>query len=268
MSKQLSIISAGASATILESAAAIVKKVAGGKVTTTAAATADRHAVVVGPETPAGIHTVVTTLPAAPHPAYAGVKTVVVRAVLPRSAPDRVQLRDALDVFPAAGISTEAEERAAADSFRQSATLAVARARAVGANRVSLVVKQASRYAGVNALFRRVCEEVVSAAGLLVEVQGTATAANELLLRPESLGVVLLNDVPATEQVELAVAGLFGGASRTCHTTTGGTVSAGHSFKSVALAVAAELRALGMQAEAERVEAAAAKNPRAVVAAL
>ncbi|ORC88501.1 uncharacterized protein TM35_000161390 [Trypanosoma theileri] len=268
MSKQLSIISAGASAAILESAAAIVKKVTGGKVSTTTATTADRHAVVVGPETPAGIHTVVTAVPAAPFPAYAGVKTVVVRAVLPRSAPDRVQLRDALDVFPAAGISTEAEERAAAESFRRSAAVAVARARAVNASRVTLVVKQASRYTGVNGVFRRVCEEVVAAAGLSVEVQGTAAATNELVLRPESLGVVLLNDVPATEHVELAAAGIFGGAYRTCHTNTGGSVSAGHSFKSVALAVAAELRALGMQAEAERVEAAAAKNPRAVVAAL
>lgn len=268
MSKQLSIISAGASAAFLQAACAIVNKATGGKLGTAIVTTADRHAVVVGPKVPAGVHTAVTCVPASPDPAYAGVKTVLVRAVLPRASPEKVQLRDALDVYAAAGVDLAAEVRAATESFKKSAEVAVARAKAAGVNRIVLVVKQATKYNTINDLFQKVSTEVIEAAGMTTEVQGTAVAANQLIMNPESLGVVLLNDVPASENIELAYAGVVGGASRTYYTVGGGNISAGHSFMSVALAVAQELRTLGMRSEAERVEAAASKNPRAVVAAL
>ncbi|RNF25669.1 uncharacterized protein Tco025E_02051 [Trypanosoma conorhini] len=268
MSKQLSVVSAGASAALLQAATAIVNKATAGKLSATAASVAEKHAVVVGPETPAGVHTSVTTAPASPDPAYAGVKTVLVRAVLPRSSPEKVQLRDALDVFPSAGISMDAEVQAATDSFKKSAEVAVANARRIGVNRVTLVLKQATKYNNVNDLFRKVSTEAIEAAGMTTEVQNTSVVTNQLLVHPESLGVVLLNDVSLTEKIELAYAGAMGGASRTYHTVSGNKVSAGHSFKSVALAVAQELRELGMGSEAEKLELAAAKNPRAVLSGL
>ncbi|KEG10489.1 hypothetical protein DQ04_03651020 [Trypanosoma grayi] len=268
MSKQITIISAGASAAFLQAASTIINKATGGKISTTTATTADQHAVVVGPDTPTGVHTAVTNVPASPAPAYKGVKTVLVRAVLPRSAPDKVQLRDAIDVYASAGINRDAEVKAATESFKKSAEVAVAKAREAGLNRVTLVVKQATKYENINELFKKVSAETINAAGMSSDIQGTSAATNQLIMHPESLSVVLLNDVAPTENIELAYAGVVGGASRTYHTVNGGTISAGHSFKSVALAVAHELRALGMKSEAEKVEAAAAKNPRAVVSAI
>ncbi|EAN98355.1 hypothetical protein C3747_44g141 [Trypanosoma cruzi] len=268
MSKQLFIISAGASAALLQAATAIVDKATAGKLSTTMTSMAEKNAVVVGPETPVGVHTSVTAAPASPDPAYAGVKTVLVRAVLPRASPEKVQLRDALDVFFAAGINMDAEVKAATESFKKSAEVAVANAKAIGVNRVTLVLKQATKYNNVNELFRKVSTETIEAAGMTTEIQSTSVATNHLIMFPESLGVVLLNDVTSTEKIELAYAGVLGGASRTYHTVSGNKISAGHSFKSVALAVAQELRALGMGSEATKVEAAAAKNPRAVLSSL
>ncbi|ESL08488.1 hypothetical protein TRSC58_03809 [Trypanosoma rangeli SC58] len=268
MSKRLSVVSAGASAALLQAATAIVNKATAGKFSATTASVAEKHAVVVGPETPAGVHTSVTVVPVSPDPAYAGVKTVLVRAVLPRSSPGKVQLRDALDVFTTAGISVDAEVQVATESFKKSAEVAVTNAKAIGVNRVTLVMKQATKYNNLNDLFRKVATETIEAAGMAAEVQGTAVAANRLLMYPESLGVVLLNDVSSAEKIELAFAGVVGGASRTYHTVSGDKVSAGHSFKSVALAVAQELQALGMGSEAQKLEAAAAKNPRAILSGL
>ncbi|CBH17587.1 hypothetical protein, conserved [Trypanosoma brucei gambiense DAL972] len=269
MPKQLTFISAGATAAVLQSASAIVSKVAGGRVQTKTAKEAGRHAVVVGPETPIGVHTAVTEVPkSAQDPLFSGVSTVVVRAVLPRAAPDSVQLRDALDVYASAGIDTKEEVRSATEAFKKSAEVAVGKAKAKGVKRIVLVVKQASKHNCINELFKKISTETIESAGLTTEVVGTAVVANQLIVNPESLGVVLLNDVAATEQIELAFAGVVGGVSRVYHTVEGGKISAGHSFKSVALAVAQELRELGLSSEADKVEAAASKNPRAVVSAL
>ncbi|KAG8345488.1 hypothetical protein ERJ75_000822500 [Trypanosoma vivax] len=269
MSRQVSLISAGAAEAIFQVAATIVNKATGGRVQTATATAADRHAVVVGPETPVGVHTAVTEAAQfVRDTAYANVSTILVRAVLPRSPPDTVQLRDAVDVYAAAGIDTQPENDLATDSFRRSAEIAIAKAKAKGVSRVTLVVKQASKYNKINDLFQRVASHTIEAAGLATEVLGTAVVANQLIVSPESLGVVFLNDVAQTENIELAYAGIIGGVSRTYHTVGGGKISAGHSYKSVALAVAQELRELGLKSEAEKVEAAAVKNPKTVVSVL
>nr|CCC95253.1 unnamed protein product [Trypanosoma congolense IL3000] len=269
MSKQLTIVSAGAAAAVLQTASAIVSKVTGGRVQTTTAKEAGRHAVVVGPETPAGVHTAVTEAPKVLRDAiYSDVSTVLVRAVLPRGAPDTVQLRDALDVYASAGIDIKGEVEAATQSFKKSAEIAVAKAKAKGVQRVVLVIKPVTKHNYINDLFKKVSTEAIEAAGLTTEVFGTSVAANQLIVNPETLGVVLLNDVVAAEHIELAFAGVVGGVSRVYYTADGGKISAGHSFKSVALAVAQELRELGLTSEAEKVQSAALKNPRAVLAAL
>ncbi|EPY22176.1 hypothetical protein STCU_02696 [Strigomonas culicis] len=85
---------------------------------------------------------------------------------------------------------------------------------------------------------------------------------------PERVGVVLANDDPVSENLSRAFAGITGGAHSTYYTASGSKLSGGHSHKSIALALAAELRGMGLTAEASKLEAAAAKSPLNIEGAL
>lgn len=270
MSKVLTFVTAGASATLLQVAAQIVAKATNNAVRTTTAPQAERQAVIItdGTQTPAGVIASVVRAPAKPSAAYSGVKTAVVRAVLPRRSADQLPLRDALDVYPSAGIVAEAEVHEATKAFQQAAAAAVAVAKEQQGKRVTLVVKQASKYAQLNETFLNTATTVCESAGMTVEVLSTGRAATELVMFPERLGVVLTNDSPNCENVQYAFAGVVGGAHSTFISPKGVSIAGGHSQKSVALAIAHELRQMGLTAEASKVEAAAEKSPLNVAAAL
>ncbi|CAD2222762.1 hypothetical protein AGDE_05172 [Angomonas deanei] len=268
MSKAISIIAAGASPALLQAASTILTKVTGGAVKGTTVAQADKNAVVVGPEAPQGVIAAIVAPASSVDPAYKDVKTVVVRAVLPRREADAVQLRDALDVFPASGIDASAEVEKATAAFTKAAEVAAAQAKALQQARVTLVTKQVSKYKNLNELFVQSATKALEAAGLQVEVVNTAKVSNELLLFPERLGVVLVNDDPVCENIAHAYAGVLGGAPSTYVTASGSKISGGHSYKSVALALATELKQLGLTQEAGKLEAAAAKDPLNIAGAL
>ncbi|KPA77070.1 putative mitochondrial hypothetical protein [Leptomonas pyrrhocoris] len=268
MSKSISVIAVAAPAALLQAASAIVSKATGGavKVTQTAAATA--NAVVVGTAAPPGVYACVAEPTSATIGLYAGVQTVVVRAILPRGAPDTMQVRDILDVYPASGIACDAEVAKAEENIKKAAKVAVEKAKALKATRVTLVMKPASKYTRLNALFRESAAKVIEGAGLSVEVTTTAQASNDLVMFPEKHGVVMVNDDPVCEKVQFAYAGEVGGVHTTYYTDAGGKIHGGHSYKSVATALAEELKSLGLKAEAARIEAAAQKDPRNVVDAI
>lgn len=269
MSKSISLIAAGAPASLMQAAASIVAKATGGAVKTAQAASAASAAVVVGQHPPQGVYAAVIRPPAQPEPAYQGVKTTIVRAVLPRVAADKLQLRDAVDVYQAAGIDSTAESEAAAAAFGKAASLAARVAKEeVKVNRVTLVIKAASKYDRLNDIFTKSATKAIEAAGCTCDVVHTSRATNDLIMFPEKFGVVLTNDDPVCENVQLAYGSAVGGVPATYYTEQGGQISGGHSYKTVALALAQELKALGMSAEASKIEAAAQKDPMNVANAI
>lgn len=257
MSKSISIVAAGAAASLQQFASTLVAKAAGTAVAVASASTADAaNAVVIGSEVPRGVHTSVVS--GAKDGLYSGIKTVVVRAVLPRAAEDSLQVADAVDALPAAGINAEAEFETALASYKKSAAVAVEAAKAQKVSKISLVLKQQTKFTQNNRLFQQAAKEVVEAAGLHYEVLSTAAATNALIVFPETLSVVFTNDTPAADNIELAFAGVSG-STRTLYTEKGAKVIAGHSSQTVAAAVAETLKGLGLVNEAKKIEAAVAK---------
>ena len=252
MSKQIGVVGTGG---LKDFAANLI-----GKASKNAAAAAASGAatVAVGTATPDGAHTSVTKAAGAAAP-YAGVNTVVVRAVLPEDATG-LALRDKVDVFADSGIDNAAEVAAATESFKKSAAVAVAEAKAAGVKKVTALVKQVSKYQHLNAAFEKALGDVCGAAGVEVEVVGSAQATNTLLMFPESLAVVVTADTPTAELVERAFGGaVAGGACRTYYLDGGKTVAGGASPSSVASAVAEAFSAVGLTKEAAAVKAAVAK---------
>ncbi|KAG5510152.1 hypothetical protein JKF63_07048 [Porcisia hertigi] len=268
MSKSIAVIAAGAPAALVQAVSSLVSKATGGAVKAIQATSAASNAVVVGMQAPCGTYACVAEPPSAASGPYTGVKTVVVRAVLPRGAADTMQVRDILDVYPASGIACEAEVAKAAANFTKAAKVAVEKAKAMKATRVTLVTKPATKYERINALFHETCSKTIEAAGLSVETSTTAAATNNLIMFPEKMGVVMVNDDQVCEKVQYAYAGIVGGVHTTYYTDAGSKIHGGHGYKSVAMALAEELKSLGMKAEAAKVEAAAQKSPRNAAAAL
>jgi hypothetical protein len=177
-------------------------------------------------------------------------------------------VRDIIDVYPTSGIACDAEVVKAEENFKKAAKVAVEKAKAIKASRVTLVTKPASKYERLNALFRESATKVIEGAGLSVDVMTTAQASNNLVMFPEKLSVVMVNDDPVCENVQFAYAGVVGGVHTTYYTDAGNKIHGGHSYKSVATALAEELKTLGMKAEAAKIEAAAQKDPRNVAGAI
>lgn len=216
----------------------------------------------VGAESPAGAHTAVTELGSANGGAlYKGVKAAFVRSVLPRTAEAPVALRDALDVYPASGINCDAEIAAAKASMKKTADVAVALAKSKGFSKVTVLSKNQSKYANLNALWTDVVQESAAASGVTVEVALSAPAANNLIMFPENAGVVVAADTTTAENVEAAFAGILGGVERKFYLDNGATVLGGNSVASVANAVASALSAQGLTAEAKKIQDAIAKAP-------
>lgn len=254
MSKTVSVVAAGAAASLQQFAASVISKV--GATAATASSADAVNAVIVGSEAPRGVHTSVTK--GATDTIYAGVKTTIVRAILPRGADDSLQLRDAVDILPSSGINADSEFDAAVASYKKSAAIAVEAAKAQKASKISIVLKQQTKFAENNRVFQQAAKEVVEAAGIHCEVLTTAAATNALLLFPETLSVVLTNDTPAADNIEQAFAGVTG-SSRVFYTDKNTQVPAGHSTKTVATAVAETLKGLGLATEAKKIESAVAK---------
>ena len=243
MSKSVSIVAAGASASLVQFGSSIVSKATNNAVTASVASALSANAVVIGSDAPLGVHTSVTQGSKATSELYAGVKTVVVRAILPGANED-LPLRDAVDVLPGAGIGADAEHAKASESYKKSA-------------KVTLMLKQQTKFANLNKLFQDAATEVFGAQAISVEVQPTAAVANQLVMFPETVGIVFTNDNGATDNVEQAFASIAG-TSRT-YFTDSGSANAGHSQKTVAVAVADTLRAIGFANEAAKIDAAIAK---------
>jgi len=181
-----------------------------------------------------------------------------VRSVLPRGSEDQLQLRDALDVFPSSGINNAQEVAAAKAELNQTAKVAVAAAKSNG-NKLTLLVKQVSKFENVNALFQQCIEEAAQSAGVAVEIVDSATATNNLIMFPEKVGVIATADTASADNIELALSGLYS-TSRVFHRAGGAkTIPAGHSPATAAVAVAEALKELGLTSEANKVAEAAKK---------
>eukprot|EP01084_Bolivina_argentea_P145831 255506_1 len=191
MSKQLTVVAAGATAGLQTFAAQLLSKVA---VTPVAAEAVSANSVVIGSESPNGAHTCVTTAGGAASGAYAGINTILVRSVLPKGDGNSVAVRDALDVYPSAGIAADEELKAAKEAITTSAKIALQSAHAANAKIVTLVVKEQTKYQALNTLFAEVAAEVIEGGGIATETVLTAQATNNLVMFPETQGVLFTAD--------------------------------------------------------------------------
>jgi hypothetical protein len=271
MSRSIALVGVSGAASLQGFASALVGKVTGNAASLVSQPVQGNGAnVSIGATAPKGTHTAVVQLEGEPSPAYKGVKAVLVRAVLPAGdAP--LPLRDALDVLPGAGISAAAEIAAAKESFAKTAQVAIDIAKAQGSKKITLAVKQATKFANINTLFQDVVSNAASAAGITVEAVGTAQVSNTFIMFPEQLGVVVTADTAAAENIEGLYAGILGGAARTYYTEEG-LVAGGNSAFSVARAVSKALSNGGFSAEAKKIESALAKakpnDAQSIIAAL
>ena len=210
----------------------------------------------IGPKAPAGVHTAVTKQSGAGSGAYQGIKVAVVRAVLP-IGDGPVAVRDAVDILPSAGMNCQTEIATAKASFAKTAAEAVTLAKSSG-SKITVAVKQQSKYTNLNELFQDAITDAAANAGVPVDFVSTAVVSNNLVMFPETLGVIATADTPTADNIEGMFSGLMGGAVRT-YIGDNGNVSAGNSNFSVARAVAGALAASGATAEASKIEAAVAK---------
>ena len=259
MSRSLALVGVSGLASLSSFASTLVSKATGGKTGLEAKPlSAGSGNVAVGPDVPAGVHTSVTALGnTTASPAYKDVKATLVRAVLPAGT-GAVPIRDAIDVFPGAGIPCQAEVDAAKANFTKTAKVAVSLAKAQGTKKITIGVKQQTKFANINALFQEVVTQVAEQSGIAVETLGTAQLSNTLIMFPETLGVVVTADTPAAENIENMFAGILGGVARTYHADEA-QIAAGNSPFSVARAISTALAAQGQSAEAKKIEEAVAK---------
>jgi hypothetical protein len=237
-------------------ASAILGKATGNAVALAPGVAAGSAAAIAICEAPTFTHSVVTVASENKPALYKDSNVAFVRAVLPAAA-DQLPLRDLVDVYPASGIPCDAEIAQVKESFAKTARVAVDLAKKHG-NKMTVLVKQATKHARVNELFEEAINEASAGSGVAVEFVGSAQVANTLVMFPETLGVVAAADTASAENVERMYAGLVGGVSRT-FVGDGVSVSAGDSPNSVAYACAAALRNLGMGNEAKKIEAAIVK---------
>ncbi len=257
MSRSIGLV-AGAAAPLQAFAASLLAKATNNTVTL---ATADAPAgvsLVLGGAAPKDAHTAVITASPAKG-AYAGAKLTFARSVLPRGADDTLALRDAVDVYADANIDNAAEVAQAKQSVAHTAKLLVAAAKAKG-SKLTVLVKQQSKFEQVNSVFAQSVTETAEAAGVAVEFVPSAVALNQLVVFPEQLGVVASADTPRADVVELALSGLYS-APRVYIRAAGGKAPAGHSPLTVALAVAEALKEIGLTAESKKVADAALAKP-------
>jgi hypothetical protein len=237
-------------------ASAVLGKATGNAVALAPGAAAGAAAAMAIAQAPTGAHSVVTVAPEAKPALYKDSNVAFVRAVLPAAA-DQLPLRDLVDVYPASGIPCDAEIAQVKASFAKTAQTAVDLAKKNG-NKLTVLVKQATKHTRVNELFEEAINEASAGSGVAVEFVGSAQVANTLVMFPETLGVVAAADTASAENVEGMYAGLVGGVNRT-FVGDNLNVAAGCSANSVAYACAASLRTLGMGAEAKKIEAAIGK---------
>lgn len=249
----LQLITQGASKGLLKS---VDKMLSSLSIATTSTSIPSTNAVVVGTPSPQGVHAAVVEPQCVKgiNPAYSTIKTTVIRSILPRRPPHAIQLRDLLDIYPLSGIDITSEREEAISSFTKAAMIAVEKAKALGARHITVIVKPATKYQRLNDFFTKTVSETIQNEGFTFDVKHTSSAVNELLLFPEKFDVVLTNDDPACENVQMAFAGVIGGSPASFYTIDGLQIHGGHSLKSVALAAAKTLRAQGMEDEAGRLE--------------
>ena len=118
--------------------------------------------------------------------------------------------------------------------------------------------KRLAKHRHLNALFEGIVRSAAEAAGMTLEVTVSSILANQLIMFPETGGVVVAADTPQAENVERMWSGLLGGMSRTLIATDGSILQRAYSTNSAALAIAAILRGMAMEEEATKVEEAVA----------
>lgn len=249
----LQLITQGASRALLKS---VEKMFATLSIPTTCTLLPASNTVVVGNPSPQGVIAAVVEPPCVEriNPAYSSIKTTVIRSILPRRPLYGIQLRDLLDIYPASGIEISEERKEAAEAFTKAAKIAVEKAKNIGASNIAVVVKPATKFQRLNDLFTKTVGEVIQNEGLTFEVIHTSQAANELVLFSEKFDVVLTNDDPVCENVQMAFAGVLGVTPVSFYTVDGNKIHGGHSLKSVAIAAAKTLKSQGMTDEANRLQ--------------
>lgn len=140
---------------------------------------------------------------------YAGVNLTFVRSTLPTAADASLPLREAIDAFASSGINNAAEVEQAKAASSKTAQIAVDAAKANG-GKLTVVVKQQSKFAQVNSVFANAVKSAAEGKGVALEFVDSATATNNLIMFPEQYKVVTTADTASAENLERAISGLYG----------------------------------------------------------
>ena len=262
MSKTVALV--GSAPALQQFAASLLQKASKNTVAIDAKATST---VVLGSQFPAAVHSVVTKASKATG-LYAGAATVLVRAVLPAATQtSEVALRDAVDVFASAGVSSDAQQTEVASRYALTAQAAVQAAKLANVSSIVVAQKQNTKFQVNNDLFLKAVRTAAEEAKLGVEVQPTAVVFNSAVMFPETARVVATADTAAAEVLEEALAGLYETHQQGV-TADGSVVVGGSSHGTVASACAEVLRRLGLPNEAKAIETAVSSKGKDAVAAL
>lgn len=263
MSKTVALV--GAAPALHQFATALLQKASKNTVTVAASAATT---IVLGSQAglPAATHTLLVKNNS--KGLYNNAGTVLLRAALPPPpSGSEVALRDAVDVFPSAGVASEAEQELVAARYALTAKAAVQAAKDANVSTIVVAQKQQSKFQNNNELFVKAVRAAAEEAKLGVEIQSTAAVFNQIVLFPEHGRVVATSDTQTAEVLAEALGGLYETAQQGV-TTDGSVVLAGHSFGTVGAACAEALRRLGLATEAKAIETAVAAKGKDAVAAL
>ncbi len=138
---------------------------------------------------------------------YAGINVTFVRSVLPEG--ESLPVREAIDAFAAAGINNATEIAAAKAAASKTAAVAVDAAKANG-GRLTVVVKQQTKFAQVNKVFAEAVSQAAEGKGVTIDYVDSASATNGLIMFPEQYKVVATADTATADNLEGALAGIYG----------------------------------------------------------
>ena len=185
---------------------------------------------------------------------------ILFRALTPNPSPIALAYKDRVDVFPPLGVEIRKEEEHLRILFSRATDEAINETNRRHLSHVTLVLKKLTRFKNLNAIFTSVVQSKFATCcpNLTVDLASTSEIMNRLVVFPERLGLILLNDLSSSTITEKLLLGLCGGTNSgvTEYHSPSMTVFNGGNEKTdnpvgILLAVGAALRALGYTKNAE-----------------
>eukprot|EP01064_Diplonema_japonicum_P011721 TRINITY_DN1916_c0_g1_i4.p1 TRINITY_DN1916_c0_g1~~TRINITY_DN1916_c0_g1_i4.p1 ORF type:complete len:301 (+),score=117.58 TRINITY_DN1916_c0_g1_i4:102-1004(+) len=220
------------------------------------------------------VHTTIRSTGAAaklnPDATYNDADFSVVRSLGVATA-DAVPVTEKVDKFAKLGIDTSSDVELLRANIAKTVQAAIELAAETGASRITVFQKPQSAFKEHNTLFVNTVKEAAEKAEVSVEVVNSQQLSNAAVMFSKNLGVIVAPDYSASSNFENLASGIAGGAGMASetHKSDNATIftssSMGSSSNPTGLLIAATqaLKAMGLAAEAGKVQAALEKTYKA-----